>query len=473
MAIYDQNPLIYRSLTGLLYNRFTRKPLLNLINKRVSSYLDPGKNGKFSGHSTRIQQERKLFASAIIQSIERSIDKKILSKATANKILKLWTTALLKQGNGTKNKKNGPFLLVISPGHACNLRCKDCYADSISSGKKLRWDILDRIISDAKRLWDIKLVVFSGGEPFAYSSNNKGILDIVEKNPDILFLAFTNGVLIDKETASRISEYGNLTPAFSVEGLKNTTENRRGKGIFSKILDSMELVREKGIPFGISTTVSSDNITEVLDDRFLDFFFNKNGAFYGFYFQYLPIGRNADFSNMPTPSERLVFWERIWEVIERQKLFLIDFWNHGPLVDGCIAAGRDGGYLYIDWDGKVMPCVFAPYSAGNIQELYNEGKGLESIYDSPFFKSIREWQKDYGFKQQDPARKGNLLISCPYRDHHKDFMEWVRKLKPEPEDKNSLTILTGQEYCTNMEKYNRGLTEVFDPVWEQEYKKDK
>ena len=212
----------------------------------------------------------------------------------------------------------------------------------------------------------------------------------------------------------------------------------------------MELVREKGIPFGISTTVSSDNITEVLDDRFLDFFFNKNGAFYGFYFQYLPIGRNADFSNMPKPSERLVFWERIWEVIEREKLFLIDFWNHGPLVDGCIAAGRDGGYLYIDWDGKVMPCVFAPYSAGNIQKLYDEGKGLESIYDSPFFKSIREWQNDYGFKQHDPAKKGNLLMPCPYRDHHKDFLEWIRKFKPEPEDKNSSKMLTGQEYCADM-----------------------
>ena len=146
MAVNNQNSFIYRPLTGLLYNKFTRRPLLNLINKRVSSYLDPGKNGRFSGQSMRIQYERKLFVSAIIHSIERSIEKKILSKATANKILRLWTTALLKQGNGTKNKKSGPFLLVISPGHSCNLRCKDCYADSISSGKKLRWDILDRII---------------------------------------------------------------------------------------------------------------------------------------------------------------------------------------------------------------------------------------------------------------------------------------------------------------------------------------
>ena len=45
--------------------------------------------------------------------------------------------------------KNGfypPWLLVISPGHFCNLKCKDCYASSGTKDSKLDWDVLDKLI---------------------------------------------------------------------------------------------------------------------------------------------------------------------------------------------------------------------------------------------------------------------------------------------------------------------------------------
>ena len=96
-----------------------------------------------------------------------------------------------------KNSFDPPWLLVISPGHFCNLRCKDCYASSGKRDSKIEWKILDSFIKDAKKKWGIRLIVFSGGEPFAYSSQGKGIMDLVRENPDLLFLSFTNGTLID------------------------------------------------------------------------------------------------------------------------------------------------------------------------------------------------------------------------------------------------------------------------------------
>jgi MoaA/NifB/PqqE/SkfB family radical SAM enzyme len=278
--------------------------------------------------------------------------------------------------------------------------------------------------------------------------------------------------MLNKEMVSRMAGYKNLTPALSVEGMKEETDRRRGNGTFDKILKSMEAIRGAGVPFGISVTAGSSNLPEVLSNEFLDFFFKTQGAFYCFYFQYLPLGRNSDFGRMPSPGQRLEFWKNLWEVIERKKLFLIDFWNHGPLVKGCISAGRDGGYFYIDWNGNIMPCVFAPYSAGNIIELYKTGRSLENIWDSGFFKSIRKWQAEKGHGTCSPKESGNLLTPCPYRDHYPQFMTWVDQSCCDAEDISAKQAMDDPLYRQKMTEYGRDIKKVFDPVWQDEYMKN-
>jgi MoaA/NifB/PqqE/SkfB family radical SAM enzyme len=415
---------------------------------------------------------------SILHSIENSIKKKNLKKEVAGYVLKLWGNTLTAPVNNSpevkrfyqKNGFNPPWLLVISPGHLCNLKCQDCYASSGTRDSKIEWDILSRLIYDAKKKWGIKLVVFSGGEPFAYRSQEKGIMDIARENPDLLFLSFTNGTLIDDGILSELAECKNLTPAFSVEGFREVTDRRRGKGVFDRVLDSMASMRSKGLPFGISVTVNRYNCIDVLEDDFLDFFFNRHGAFYGFYFQYLPIGRNADFDLMPTAEQRVGFYHKIWKQVRKNRFFLLDFWNHGTLVNGCIAAGREGGYFYVDWNGRVMPCVFAPYSAGNIYDIYRYNKmTLDDIWDQPFYRAIRKWQKDFGFGKKRATSKGNLLTPCPYRDHHQKFLEWVREFDIEPEDASARELLMDPSISMKMIEYDKELAELFGPIWEKDY----
>jgi MoaA/NifB/PqqE/SkfB family radical SAM enzyme len=401
----------------------------------------------------------------------------ILSPKIAGKVLKLWAEAMLSPRSSNiavrkfyaENNCNPPWFLVISPGHACNLKCGDCYAGSATGNVNLEWNVLERIVDDARKLWDIKMVVFSGGEPFLYCSRGKDILDLVEKHPECLFLAFTNGTLIDKINAHRIAKLGNITLAFSVEGMCSTTDSRRGKGTFSKVLKSMGLMRKTGVPFGISVTVYRDNCSEVLSDEFLDFFFKQQGIFYSFYFQYLPIGRNARFELMPLPEQRIEFWRKTWEIVEQKRLFLIDFWNHGPLAEGCISAGRDGGYLYIDWNGKVMPCVFTPYSVANIHEVYKNGKTLNDIWHSGLLKAIRQWQREYGYGKIAPEATGNWLRPCPYRDHHGKFVGWLNEFIPDPEDGIAGEVVSNLIYHNNMIDYDEKLAELVDPIWKTEY----
>jgi MoaA/NifB/PqqE/SkfB family radical SAM enzyme len=362
-----------------------------------------------------------------------------------------------------------PWFLVLSPGHACNLRCPGCYADSGKHVAALPWSTLDRVMQEARDLWGVPLFVLSGGEPLLYRSEGKDILDAVEKHDDSLFLMFTNGTLIDERTADRLAELGNLTPALSVEGLRAATDRRRGDGTFDRVLRSMRLLREAGVPFGISVTATHANCEEILSDEVLDTFFEREGAFYAFVFQYMPIGRSPDVGNLPTAEQQAAFWRRSWEVIAERQIFLLDFWNHGPLVEGCISAGREKGYLYIDWHGNVMPCVFVPYAAANVCQVFESGGNLDDIWQLPFFEAIRSWQRAQGYGSAELPAECNWLRPCPFRDHYGTLRSWIDTYRPEPADEAARKALLDEPYQNRMSNYAAEGAGCLQRLWNQAY----
>jgi MoaA/NifB/PqqE/SkfB family radical SAM enzyme len=463
---------------SLLYLPVLRSFLLHLIRRAIRARLDD-RNAPIN--QRKIIQQRRSMALAVVRTLENSVKRGNLSPAVAQIAGGLWGKVLLGWADRRlaakdfreRTLRSPPLFMAISPGQACNLSCEGCYASSDSKGAKLEWSLVDRIISDAKRLWNTKLIVISGGEPLAYCSEGRGILDIAQEHPDLLFLMFTNGILLDEDVARRLAKIGNLTPAFSVEGMRNRTDQRRGEGAFDSVVKAMGRVRKVGVPFGVSVTVTRSNVDEVLSDPFLDFFFDKHGAFYGFFFQYMPIGRTPDLNSMPTPEQRVAFWMEMWRVIENRELFIVDMWNHGPLAMGCMSAGREDGYIYVDWNGRVMPCVFIPYSVGNVRDVYNRGGTLNDLWHAPFFERIRKWQDSYGFAQREPCKHADWLRPCPFRDHHRLFREWVDVHQPEPEDEAAGQALLGDAYRRGLCEYGETLENLVQGIWEREYLGDK
>ena len=146
-----------------------------------------------------------------------------------------------------------------------------------------------------------------------YKSKGKTLLDIYKKYDDMLFLVYTNGTVINEEVARRLAESANVTPAISVEGLEEQTDQRRGTGTFKKILMASKHLRNEGIPFGISVTATSKNIDVLLGDEFYDFYFRELGACYMWEFQLMPIGRGKDeLDLMVNPKDRLKLYRK-WE----------------------------------------------------------------------------------------------------------------------------------------------------------------
>lgn len=356
-----------------------------------------------------------------------------------------------------------PGFMTISPAKRCNLRCRGCYANSASEKDQLPYDIFSRTIREMRELWGARFVVISGGEPMMYKWNGKGIIDIFEEHPDSLFLMYTNGSMINENVAERFGELGNITPAVSVEGLKETTERRRGRGFFDRVVQTLHLLKKFRVTFGISITATRENAEEIVSDEFIDFYFNKLGAAYAWVFHYMPIGRDIAPELIPTPEQRVMLWKKSWEIVRNKKIMYADFWNHGPVSDGCISAGRPGGYFYIDWQANIYPCVFFPYAAGNLKEIYENGGNLNDLINLPLHKKIREWQFKYW-------KDGDLLRPCPIRDHYLIAKQFVLETSAKPADEAAEEILKDSDYEKKMAEYDLELEEKTRVIWERIYK---
>lgn len=429
-------------------------------------------------HAEVISRRRDL-ALSILYTVDRAMDRNLLGPATLNGVLGVISREILFRQDQraikefeTQYHSLPPSILAIAPGKNCNLNCKGCYADSQKSSEKLSWETLKRIVQEAKELWGVHFLVITGGEPLLYQDRGQNLLTLAKENPDCFFLCYTNGTLINARVAQEMGRLGNITPGISIEGMKETTDRRRGEGVFDRVVAAMEYLREYKVPFGISMTATTNNYQELLDEKTLDFYFEKMGALYGWLFQYMPIGRSISLDLMPTPEQRLKMFNRMFEIVKNRRYFLADFWNSGLLADGCIAAGGRGGYLYIDWNGNVTPCAFVPYSPVNINQAYSQGQNLNDVWNNPFFARIRQWQQNYnpgiGAKA---APDGNLLRPCLYRDHYEEFLKIQSEYQPQPIDANAQVALKDSKYRQGLVKYDQQLAELTDPLWKEKFSK--
>jgi len=428
-----------------------------------------------------VQIKKYEFLIAMLESTKRNYDKGFISKKIINRIIETLVKYSFVQRDIYKEKRDNfkkkygiepPSFIVFSPTQKCNLHCIGCYASSTINAPTLDYGIVDKIVDEVYNEWGNRFMTISGGEPFMYRDSGKTLFDIWEKYNEMFFLVYTNGTLINKENAKKLAELGNITPAISVEGFEKETDERRGRGIFKKILKATENLKKAGVPFGVSVTVTAKNIDVLLNDKFYDFIFQKLGASYMWMFQLMPIGQARDIKKMGINPEQRVKLYRKWEyLLEKKKYCIADFWNSGVLSNGCIAYGRKGGYLYIDWNGNITPCVFVPFYEDNIKDLYANGKKLADALLSKLFVNGRKWQNKYGLSHT--KKPDNWLMPCSIRDHWSNFRKNILSKEAKPEDFSAKEILKSKDYDKTLTEFDKELNKKTRPLWENEYLKEK
>ncbi|HPC35894.1 MAG TPA: radical SAM protein [Candidatus Marinimicrobia bacterium] len=288
-----------------------------------------------------------------------------------------------------------PWAVLMDPTSACNLKCKGCWASEYDKSLNLDNGTIDRIIREGKEL-GIYFYIYSGGEPLIRKND---LIRLAEKHSDCVFLSFTNGTLVDERFADELQRVGNFSLALSIEGDEEATDFRRGKGSYQKLISAMKILKSRGIPFGFSTCYHSQNWNIVAEPEYLDQMIEA-GCLFGWYFTYMPLGKHADLSLLARPEHREHMYYRVREARQTKPIFLIDFWNDGEYVNGCIAGGRR--YLHINANGDVEPCAFIHYSDTNIKNV-----SLMEALQSPLFL---QYQKHQPFNQ-------NHLRPCPLLDN--------------------------------------------------------
>jgi len=298
-----------------------------------------------------------------------------------------------------------PRALLIDPTSACNLHCTGCWAADYGRGDELSFEDLDSILVQAERL-GILCCHMSGGEPLVRKDD---VLRLAAKHRHMVFGLYTNGTLVDAAFADEMARLENISLFLSIEGWREETDFRRGAGTYDKVIAAMDLHRERHFGFAFSACYHAKNWDVVSSDAFLDFLREK-GAWFGWLFQYVPVGEGADLSLVCSPEQRAEVKRRVDAYAKRHDFVLVDFWNNGHLVFGCAAAGT--GFVHINAHGDVEPCAFCHYSDSNIHE-----KTLVEALRSPFFRRFRAAQ---------PFDR-NPLMGCPLVDHPEALAAVVRE----------------------------------------------
>lgn len=298
---------------------------------------------------------------------------------------------------------NVPWTILMDPTSACNLKCIGCWAADYGDKMSMSLETLDDIIQQGKEL-GIYFYIYSGGEPMVRKND---IITLCERHQDCVFLAFTNGTLIDEDFCKEMVRVSNFVPAISVEGFEEATDARRGKGTFARLSHAMDLLREHKMAFGVSCCYTRANTDVIGSEAYFDWMVEK-GAKFAWFFTYMPVGVNASPDLMVTPEQREFMYHQVRKFRDTKPIFTMDFWNDGEYVNGCIAGGRC--YMHINANGDIEPCAFIHYSDSNVHDTTI----LEAL-KRPLFKAYQAGQ----------PFNDNMLRPCPLLDNKNRLAEMV------------------------------------------------
>ncbi|MGV8135020.1 MAG: radical SAM protein [Mangrovibacterium sp.] len=303
------------------------------------------------------QERRYQFSSALVEGIKRNLDRGYLALEILKKQMSIIPESniesdLIQEKTDqcpeffTKQEQRPPVFFVLSPTTRCNLRCIDC--PGVRYEKSLSYKAVHHMILDIRDNYGDRFIVIQGGEPFIYTDSGKTLIDIYKEFKDLFFIVITNGTLIDEKVALELAQLGNVSLLISVEGYEMETDRKKGSGVHARILKAMENLREAGLAFGISVTVTEKNINLMLDDFFYDYYFEEQGAMYMWQSLAIPVLTEKGLRSLvPSPEKRMRLYRTRDKIISEKKYCVADFWNSNIMNEACQGYGRSTGRIFL------------------------------------------------------------------------------------------------------------------------------
>jgi len=282
------------------------------------------------------------------------------------------------RANWSKQGLQVPPVLIFSVTSACNLHCEGCYNHYLRGNRhgEISDERLRKAVAEAKEL-GISFVVLAGGEPLM----RPDVLDIPKEYPEIMFLMFTNGLLVNDKVLENMTKERNIVPLVSLEGYEAKTDARRGTGVYDALLKTIGKLKEKKVFWGASLTLTRTNFNEVTDDEFVKKLVEAGCKLF-MLVEYTPVREGTEDWVLTEEQKSKVVPVKNSLRVKFPALFIALPWDEDE-IGGCLSAGR--GFIHISAEGAVEPCPFIPYSDVNLNDVT-----LKEALQSKLLRTIRE-----------------------------------------------------------------------------------
>lgn len=268
--------------------------------------------------------------------------------------------------------------VAINLTYRCNLRCRHCCVDAkhvseFTEKDELNTEQLKEVFEKSAAL-NPEQIVLSGGEPMVRKDFME-LLYYLRKHFKNKISLSTNGLLI---TESNIKYLNNCIDKYdiSIDGVDEESCSRiRGKGVFKKVIESIELIKKYGDK-EIYLSMMFDDFNENLRGEFLQLC--KRLGVHPLMRAFEPMGRGAEnWKDFEKNEEEHHVEQYSKEELEEARSNLMCF--------SC-AAGRKE--IMINPKGDIFPCGnlnVKDFCMGNILQINN----INNFFNGNFFDMQR------------------------------------------------------------------------------------
>lgn len=280
--------------------------------------------------------------------------------------------------------------LYILISNKCNLNCSICIRSN-SNNNESTMDYETFVKMFQSNDFSNEEIVISGGEPTVHDSFTK-IVAYTCQNARKVFVT-TNGT--NNYYVDELSMYDNLNFQVSLDGDKTTNDTIRGKGAYSKIIDTLNKFEKNQMKYSIASVVSKKNVDTI--KNLIPLLSKLNNMKYWRISYEMPFG-NSFFNDMLLADEWNLFVDDMVKSakfrLKIQKIFHFKLYDKKLLENkkelivkrsyNC-GSGREKLYIYPDLNVYSCACL-TDFSLGNLSEVT-----LEEVISGEKIKQFSEY----------------------------------------------------------------------------------
>jgi len=315
-----------------------------------------------------------------------------------------------------------PVTLQVVDDIRCGARCTHCLFTAFEvRGKGLSLDELSDLLDQAAAM-DVGHVYLMGADPF-YRKDPDAYIAMIARHRRQIFYLFSEGQRIEDHHLDAIQRAGNIVPMLNIDGLEDATNARKGPGSWDTVSALLDRLHARGIPWFVTTMVSTANYEHVTSDAYLDYL-DARGAWVVAYLPYTPVDAHAESSLVMSDTQRAELFQRSMALNGwRRKLVVMDMLGIEQELTSCPAGTQT---MTVYHDGTVAPCAAIPmgHKGSNLR-----AKPLRELWlTDPLYNALREYGKQLrrdnhtltalnrggAVGSNDAARGRRSSVSCLY-----------------------------------------------------------